>query len=162
MNVNHSMSGFDDVVKTVSALARSADKVVGAVQGLGENGGKVGGTKTSTKICLALGTAALLALFPITLKYNAQTGEGEYKSWLVGVKRTRLPAPSAEGNTHSVCVQAFPVAPQKQRIDLTNRSPAQKRPAVKVLPATTLKVAPIVTDKVRPVQLKRIQKENES
>jgi hypothetical protein len=162
MNVDHSMSGLDDVVKTVSALTRSTEKVVGVAQGFGKSGGKVGEMKPSAKICLALGTAALLALFPITLKYNAQTGEGEYKSWLVGVKRTRLPAPSTMGDTHSVRVQVFPTAPQKQRINLTDLPPAQKRPAVKVMPATTLKVAPIVTDKVRPVQLKRIQKENES
>lgn len=141
MKLEKDTSGIDKVVETATKYVNTADKVVGLAQNTFELGKKVGEMKTSTKIGLLLGGVLVLSLFPLRLAYDSQTGEGEYKSLLVSVKRTQRPARTTNDRTHDVSWEMFPtVRPKPSDIKPCDLPPAQKKEAIKVVPVQTYKI----------------------
>ena len=141
MKLEKDTSGIDKVVDTATKYVNTADKVVGLIQNTGELGKKVGNMKTSTKIGLLLGGVLVLSLFPLRLAYDSQTGEGEYKSLLVGVKRTQRPVRTTSDRTHDVSWEMFPtVRPKPSDIKPCDLPPAQKREPIKAQPIQTYRV----------------------
>lgn len=135
MKINQDTSGIDKVVNTASKIVDTTDKVVSLIGNIGDIGDKVGKMKTSTKIGLLLGGVLALSLFPLRLSYDSKTGEGEYKSLVVGVKRTQRPARTTEGRTHDLSWEAFPTVKVKpQDIKPCDLPPARTKQAVKAVP----------------------------
>ena len=141
MKLEKDTSGIDRVVETATKYVNTADKVVGLIQNAGELGKKVGDMKTSTKIGLLLGGVLVLSLFPLRLAYDSKTGEGEYKSLLVGVKRTQRPVRATSDRTHDVSLEMFPtVRPKPSDIKPCDLPPAQKREPIKAQPMQVCRV----------------------
>ena len=135
MNLYQDTSGIDKVVDIAAKYVNTADKVVGLVQNAGSIKRRVGGMKTSTKVGLLVGGALALCLFPLRLSYDSETGEGEYKSLVVGVKRTQRPERTTEGKTHALSWEAFPTVRVKPSdIKPCELPPAQKKQVVKAVP----------------------------
>lgn len=145
MKFEKDTGGFEKVVDVATKCVDTADKVVNLVGKVGNTGRKVGKMKTSTKVGLMLGGALAFCLFPLRLAYDSETGEGEYKSLLVSVKRTQRPKrPTNEAKpsgTHSVSWEMFPTVRVKpSHIDPCTLPPAQKKVPVKAVPMQTCKV----------------------
>ena len=141
MKIYQDTSGIDKVVNTASKIVDTTDKVVNLVGNIGDIGDKVGKMKTSTKIGLLLGGVLALSLFPLRLSYDSKTGEGEYKSLVVGVKRTQRPARPTEGRTHDLSWEAFPTVKVKpQDIKPCDLPPARTKQAVKAVPLQAQKI----------------------
>lgn len=141
MKLYQDTSGIDKVVDTAAKITSTTDKVVNIIRDVGDIGDKVGKMKTSTKIGLLLGGALVLSLFPLRLAYDSKTGEGEYKSLIVGVKRTQRPERTTEGRTHDVSVEMFPTVKVKPTdVDPCNLPPARKKQAVRAVPVQAHKV----------------------
>ncbi len=153
MKINQDTSGIDKVVNTASKIVDTTDKVVNLVGNISDIGNKVGKMKTSTKIGLLLGGVLALSLFPLRLSYDSKTGQGEYKSLVVGVKRTQRPARTTDGRTHDLSWEAFPTVKVKpQDIKPCDLPPARTKQAVKAVPLQAQRI-----QKVRvcvPVKLK--------
>ena len=126
MKLYQDTSGIDKVVNTASKIVDTTEKVVNLVGNIGDVGGKVGKMKTSTKIGLLLGGALALSLFPLRLSYDSKTGEGEYKSLAVSVKRTQRLARTTDGRTHDLSWEAFPTVKVKPQ----DVKPCELPPAV--------------------------------
>ena len=141
MKLDHDAGGIDKVVDVSTKFVKTADKVVDLFRNTDENGRKVGGLKTSTKICLLAGGALALCLFPLRLAYDSETGEGEYKSVLVGVKRIKKPSRSTQDKSHSVSFEMFPTVRVKPSdIQPCDLPPAQMKQPVKAVPMQTHRV----------------------
>ena len=141
MKIDHDAGGIGNVVSTATKYVETTDKVVTLIQKT-DNLGKKVGLKRSAMIGLAACGALALAFFPLRLKYDSQTGEGEYKSLVVGVKRTQRPTRPADGDkTHSLSWEIFPtVRPRPESIRLDELPPAKMREPVKAAPMTAAKV----------------------
>ena len=145
MKFEKDTGGFDRVADVATRYVNTADKVVnifGKVDGVGR---KVGGMKTSTKVGLLVGGALALCLFPLRLSYDSATGEGEYKSLIVGVKRTQRPARTTEEiesrGTHSLSWEMFPTVRVKPSdVKPCDLPPAQKREPIRAVPVQAHKV----------------------
>ncbi len=145
MKFEKDTGGFEKVVDVATKCVDTADKVVSLVGKVGSAGRKVGKMKTSTKVGLMLGGALAFCLFPLRLAYDSETGEGEYKSLLVSVKRTQRPERSTKEvearGTHSVSWEMFPtVRVRPDRVDPCTLPPAQKKAPVKAVPMRPCKV----------------------
>ena len=141
MKLYKDTSGIDKVVDTANRYVNTADKVVNLVNNTRSVKGKVGRLSENTKIGLLIGGAVALCLFPLHLSYDSETGEGEYKSLAVHVKRTQRPERTTNGKTHSVSWEAFPTVRVKPSdIDPCELPPAQKKEAVKAVPMQAHKV----------------------
>ena len=141
MKLYQDTSGIDKVVDTAARIVGTTDKVVDLVRNTGDVGKKVGEMKTATKVGLLLGGVLVLSLFPLRLAYDSKTGEGEYKSLVVGVKRTQRPERTTEGRTHDVSFEMFPTVKVKPTdIDPCNLPPAQSKQAVRAVPMQAQKV----------------------
>lgn len=141
MKFEKDTGGIDKVVDVAVKVVNTTDKVVRLFENKDEDGNKVGGMKTSTKIGLLVGSALALCLFPTRLAYDSQTGEGEYQSLLVGVKRTQRPERTTDGKTHSVSWEMFPtVQVTASDIDPCDLPPAQKREVRHAVPMQTHRV----------------------
>jgi hypothetical protein len=141
MKLYQDTSGIDKVVNTASKIVDTADKVVSLVGNIGDIGSRVGKMKTSTKVGLLLGGALVLSLFPLRLSYDSKTGEGEYKSLAVGVKRTQRPARATMGRTHDLSWEAFPTVKVKpQDVKPCELPPARTKQAVKAMPVQAQKI----------------------
>ena len=141
MKLYQDTSGIDKVVETASKYVNTADKVVNLVQNTRSVKNKVGGLSKSTKIGLLIGGALALCLFPLQLSYDSETGEGEYKSLAVHVKRTQRPVRTPEGKTHALSWEAFPTVRVKPTdIRPCELPPAKQKAAVKAVPMQTQKV----------------------
>ena len=139
MRFEQDTGGFDKVVEVATKYANTADKVVGLIAKADNVGRNVGKIRTSTKVGLLVGGALALCLFPLRLAYDSQTGEGEYRSLLVSVKRTQRPArPTKEGNerdAHSISWEMFPtVRVRPSDVKPCDLPPAQKREPRKAIP----------------------------
>lgn len=158
MKLYQDTSGIDKVVETANKYVNTADKVVNLVRNAGSVKNKVGGLSKSTKIGLLIGGALALCLFPLHLSYDSETGEGEYRSLAVHVKRTQRPERTQNGKTHALSWEAFPTVRVKPSdIRPCELPPAKQKAAVKAVPMQTQKVrkaSPCV-----PVKLKA-QEEN--
>ncbi len=141
MKIDHDAGGIEKVVDAATKCVDATDKVVTLVQKT-DNLGKKVGLKRSAMIGIAACGALALAFFPLRLKYDSQTGEGEYKSLVVGVKRTQRPTrPAAQDKSHSLSWEIFPtVRPRPENIDLRDLPPAKRREPVKAVPMTAAKV----------------------
>ena len=143
MKFEKDTGGFDRVADVAVKYVNTADKVVNLFNKTDSLSKKVGGMKSSTKAGLLIGGALALCLFPLRLSYDSETGEGEYKSLAVRVKRMQRPERTTKGKTHSLSWEAFPtVKVRPSEIDPCELPPAQK-------------CAPI---RAVPVQAKRVQK----
>ena len=141
MKLYKDTSGIDKVVDVATKYVNTADKVVSLAQKTGNLRRKVGGLQTPVKVGLLVGGALALCLFPLHLSYDSETGEGEYKSLAVRVKRTQRPQRTTDGKTHALSWEAFPTVQVKQTdIDPCKLPPAQKKQAVKVVPVQARKV----------------------
>lgn len=141
MSFEKDTGGFDKVAQVAMKYANIADKVVGIVSKVDETGRKVGKMKTSTKIGLLAGGALALCLFPLRLAYDSETGEGEYRSLLVGVKRTQRPTRTTDGKTHSLSWEAFPtVKVRPEQVKPCDLPPAQRREPIRAVPVNAVKV----------------------
>ena len=141
MKLYQDTSGIDKVVNTASKIVNTADKVVGLTRDVSGLGERVGKMKTSTKIGLLLGGVLALSLFPLRLSYDSKTGEGEYKSLAVGVKRTLRPERTTNGRTHDLAWEAFPTVKVKPRdIKPCDLPPARTKQAVKAVPLQAHKI----------------------
>lgn len=135
MKLDHDAGGIDKVVDASVKFVNTADKVVDLFRNTNNGGKKAGGLKTSTKICLLAGGALALCLFPLRLAYDSETGEGEYRSVLVGVKRMQRPVRSTQGRSHSVSWEMFPTVRVKPSdIDPCKLPPAEVRTPIKAEP----------------------------
>ena len=135
MKFEKDTGGFEKVVDVATKCVDAADKVVNLVGKVENTGRKVGKMKTSTKVGLLVGGALALCLFPLRLSYDSATGEGEYKSLVVGVKRTQRPERTTEGKTHSLAWEAFPTVRVKPSdVKPCDLPPAQKREPRKAIP----------------------------
>ena len=141
MKLYQDTSGIDKVADAALKITNTADKVVETVQNAVDIKNKVGGMKTSTKVGLLIGGALVLALFPTRLSYDSKTGEGEYKSLAVHVKRTKRPTRATNGKTHDLSWEAFPTVRVKPK-DIVPRElpPAYKKQAVKAVPVQAHKI----------------------
>ncbi len=141
MNFEKDTGGIDKVVDTATRFVNTTDKVVTLFQKSQDTGRKVAGMKTSTKIGLLVGGALALALFPLRLAYDSETGEGEYKSLLVGVKRTQRPERTQNEQTHALSWEMFPTVRVKPSdVKPCELPPAQKRQPVKPVPVEAVRV----------------------
>ena len=141
MKLYQDTSGIDKVVNTASKIVNTADKVVGLARDVSGLGKRVGKMKTSTKIGLLLGGALALSLFPLRLSYDSKTGEGEYKSLAVGVKRTQRPERTTNGRTHDLAWEAFPTVRVKPTdVKPCDLPPARTKQAVKAVPLQAHKI----------------------
>ena len=141
MKVYRDTSGFDKVVSTAARITNTTDKVVNEIRKVRGVREKVGGMSTAAKVGLLFGSAAALCLFPLQLSYDSETGEGEYKSLAVHVKRTQKPERPTSGRTHEVSVEMFPtVKPRVPRAAPSDLPPAQTKQAVKSVPMQVRKV----------------------
>lgn len=141
MKFEKDTGGFDKVADVAAKYVNTADKVVTLFNKTTSLGEKVGGMKTSTKVGLLLGGALALCLFPLRLRYDSETGEGEYKSLAVRVKRTQRPERTTDGKTHSLSWEAFPtVKVRPSDIDPCDLPPAQKREPIKAVPMQAKRV----------------------
>lgn len=136
MRLEKDTSGFDKVAETAAKCANSVDKVANAIEKAANIRDKVGNMKTSTRVGLVLGGALALCLFPLRLAYDSETGEGEYRSLLVHVKRTQRPTrEQTEYKKHDVSWEPFPTVRKKvadvRPVDLP---PAQKCAVIKAAP----------------------------
>lgn len=135
MKLDHDAGGIDKVVDVSAKFVKTADKVVELFRNTDENGRRVGGMKTSAKVCLLAGGALALCLFPLRLAYDSETGEGEYKSLLVGVKRMQKPSRSTQDKSHAVSFEMFPTVRVKPSdIDPCDLPPAKMKQPVKAVP----------------------------
>ena len=141
MKLYQDTSGIDKVVNTASKIVNATERVVSLIRNIGDIGSKVGEIKTSTKIGLLLGGVLALSLFPLRLSYDSKTGEGEYKSLAVGVKRTQRPARTTDGRTHDLSWEAFPTVKVKpQDVKPCELPPARTKQAVKAVPLQAQKI----------------------
>ena len=141
MKLYRDTSGIDKVVETANKYVNTADKVVNLVQNAGSVKNKVGGLSKSAKIGLLIGGALALCLFPLQLSYDSETGEGEYKSLAVHVKRTRRPERTQNGKAHALSWEAFPTVRVKPSdIRPCELPPAKQKAAVKAVPMQAQKV----------------------
>ena len=141
MKLYKDTSGIDKVVDVATKYVNTADRVVTLAQKAGGLQRKVGGLKKSTKVGLLVGGALALCLFPLHLSYDSETGEGEYKSLAVHVKRTQRPQRTTDGKTHALSFEAFPTVRVKPaEIDPCSLPPAQKKQAVKAVPVQPYRV----------------------
>lgn len=141
MKLYQDTSGIDKVVNTASKIVNTTEKVVSLIGNIGDVGSKVGKMKTSTKIGLLLGGVLALSLFPLRLSYDSKTGEGEYKSLAVGVKRTQRPVRTTDGRTHDLSREAFPTVKVKpQDVKPCELPPARTKQAVKAVPLQAQKI----------------------
>lgn len=141
MNLYQDTSGIDKVVDSAVKISNTVNKVVDIFANIGSAGEKVGKMKTSAKIGLLIGSAAVLSLFPLRLAYDSKTGEGEYQSLVVHVKRTQKPERSMSGRTHDVSLEMFPTVKTKPAdIKPCDLPVAQKKQAVKAVPMQVNKV----------------------
>ena len=141
MKFEKDTGGFEKVVDVATKCVDTADKVVNLVGKVGNTGRKVGKLKTSTKVGLMLGGALAFCLFPLRLAYDSETGEGEYKSVLVGVKRIKKPSRSTQDKSHSVSFEMFPTVRVKPSdIQPCDLPPAQMKQPVKAVPMQTHRV----------------------
>ncbi len=141
MKLYQDTSGIDKVVNVATKYVNTADKVVEMVQNVGSIKRRVGGMKTSTKVGLLVGGALALCLFPLHLSYDSETGEGEYKSLVVGVKRTQRPERTTEGRTHDLTWKVFPTVRVKPSdLKPCELPPAQKKQAIKAVPMQAYRV----------------------
>ncbi len=141
MKFEKDTGGFDKVADVATKYVDTADKVVMLFNKTTSLGEKVGGMKTSTKAGLLIGGALALCLFPLHLRYDSATGEGEYQSLAVRVKRTQRPERTTEGKTHSLSWEAFPtVRVRPADIDPCDLPPAQKREPIKAVPMQAQRV----------------------
>ena len=141
MKFEKDTGGFDRVADMATRYIDTADKVVNLFNKTDSLGRKVGGVKTSTKVGLLVGGALALCLFPLRLRYDSETGEGEYQSLAVRVKRTQRPERTTGGKTHSLSWEAFPtVKVRPSDIDPCDLPPAQKREPVKAVPMQAQRV----------------------
>ena len=141
MKLYQDTSGIDKVVNTASKIVNTADKVVGLARDVSGLGERVGKMKTSTKIGLLLGGALALSLFPLRLSYDSKTGQGEFKSLAVGVKRTQRPARTTNGRTHDLAWEVFPTVRVKPTdIKPCDLPPARTKQAVKAVPLQAHKI----------------------
>ena len=141
MKLYQDTSGIDKVVEVATKFVNTTDKVVNLVRDTADVKKKVGGLKTSTKVGLLVGGALALCLFPLRLSYDSKTGEGEYKSLVVGVKRTQRPERSTEGRTHGLAWEVFPTVRVKPAdIKPCDLPPARTKQAVKAVPVQAHKI----------------------
>lgn len=134
-------SGIDKVVDIATKYVNTTDKVVCLVQKAASVKNKVGGMKTSTKVGLLVGGVLALCLFPLQLSYDSETGEGEYKSLAVHVKRTQRPERTTNGKTHALSWEAFPTVRVKPSdVKPCELPPAQKKQVVKAQPVQAHRV----------------------
>ena len=141
MKLYQDTSGIDKVVNTASKIVDTTERVVSLIGNIGDVGGRVEKMKTSTKIGLLLGGALALSLFPLRLSYDSKTGEGEYKSLAVGVKRTQRPVRTTDGRTHDLSWEAFPTVKVKpQDVKPCELPPARTKQAVKAVPLQAQKI----------------------
>lgn len=141
MKLEKDTGGFDKVVEVATKYVNTADKVVNIFGKVDNMGRKVGGMKTSTKVGLLVGGALALCLFPLRLAYDSETGEGEYRSLALSVKRTQRPERSTQNKTHSVSWEMFPtVQVRPENIRPCDLPPAQKKEPVKAVPVQAVKV----------------------
>ena len=141
MKLYQDTSGIDKVVNTASKIVDTTDKVVSLVGNIGDIGSRVGKMKTSTKVGLLLGGALVLSLFPLRLSYDSKTGEGEFKSLAVSVKRTQRPSRATMGRTHDLSWEAFPTVKVKpQDVKPCELPPARTKQAVKAMPVQAHKI----------------------
>lgn len=135
MKFEKDTGGIDKVVDVATKCVNTADKVVNIFAKAENVGQKVGGMKTGAKVGLLVGSALALSLFPLRLAYDSESGEGEYKSLLVGVKRTQRPERTTQGKTHSVSWEMFPTVRVKPSdIDPATLPPASKKAPIKAVP----------------------------
>ncbi len=141
MKLYKDTSGIDKVVDAANKCVNTVDKVVNLVNDARSVKGKVGGLSKNAKIGLLVGGAVALCLFPLQLSYDSETGEGEYKSLAVHVRRTQRPRRSTNGKTHALSWEAFPTVRVKPTdIRPCELPPAQKKEAVKAVPMQAHKV----------------------
>lgn len=141
MKFEKDTDGFDRVADVALKYVNTADKVVNIFGRADDVGAKVEKMKTSTKVGLLVGGALALCLFPLRLSYDSATGEGEYKSLVVGVKRTQRPERTTEGKTHSLAWEAFPTVRVKPSdVKPCDLPPAQKREPIRAVPVQAHKV----------------------
>lgn len=141
MKVYRDTSGFDEVVNVATRITDTTDKVVNEVRKVRGVREKVGGLSTGVKVGLLFGGALALSLFPLQLSYDSETGEGEYKSLAVHVKRTQKPERPTNGRTHDLMVEMFPtVKPRMPRVQPCDLPPAQIKQTVKAVPMQVHKV----------------------
>ncbi len=141
MELYQDTGGIDKVVDTAAKIVNTTDKVVSIIQRAGNIKRKVGGMKTSTKVGLLLGGALVLSLFPLRVSYDSKTGEGEYRSPVVGIKRTQRPARTAKECTHDVSFEMFPtVKVRPSDVKPCDLPPAQKKQAVRAIPIQAYKI----------------------
>lgn len=134
MELYQDTSGISEVVNAAAKIVNTADKVVGFARNASALGKRVGKMKTSTKVGLLLGGVLVLSLFPLRLCYDRETGEGEFKSLAVSVKRTQRPTPTTTGRTHDLAWEAFPTVKIKPAdIKPCDLPVAQKKQAVKAV-----------------------------
>ena len=153
MNLYQDTSGIDKVVDTALKFANIAEKVVETINNVSEINRNVGKMKTSTKVGLLLGGVLVLSLFPLRLSYDSKTGEGEYRSLAVRVKRTQRPERTTAGRTHDLRLEMFPTVKVKpQNIKPCDLPPARKKDAVCAVPVQASKIQkakPVVPVKLR-------------
>ncbi len=141
MKLEKDTSGIDKVVDVASKCVDTADKVVNIFAKFDNTGRKVGGMKPAAKVGLFVGSALALSLLPLRVAYDSETGEGEYKSVLVGVKRVKKPVRSTQEKTHSLSWEVFPTVKVKPSdIDPCELPPAQKKAPVKAVPMQAYRV----------------------
>ncbi len=141
MKLCQDTSRIDKVVDTAAKIVSTTDKVVNLVRNTGELSENVGKMKTSTKVGLLLGGALALSLFPLRVRYDSETGEGEYKSLLVGVKRTQRPERTTKGRAHATSWEMFPtVKVRPSDVKPCELPPARKKPAVRAVPMQVHKI----------------------
>ncbi|MBQ1233883.1 MAG: hypothetical protein IIX86_10170 [Clostridia bacterium] len=141
MELYQDTSGMSEVVNAAEKIVNTADKVVGFARNTSALGKRVGKMKTSTKVGLLLGGVLVLSLLPLRLCYDRETGEGEFKSLAVSVKRTQRPAPATNGRTHDLVWEAFPTVRVKPRdVKPCELPPAQKKDAIRAIPVQAYKI----------------------
>ena len=141
MKIDHDAGGIGKVVSGAVKCVDTADRVVSLFQKSDDLGRKVG-IKRSAMIGIAACGALALAFFPLRLKYDSETGEGEYKSLVVGVKRTLRPTrPEPGQGSHSLSWEMFPtVRVRPETVNVRDLPPAKMREPVKAVPMTAAKV----------------------
>lgn len=141
MKIDHDAGGIGKVVSGAVKCVDTADRVVTLFQKSDNLGRKVG-LKRSALVGIAACGALALAFFPLKLKYDSQTGEGEYQSLVVGVKRTLRPTRPAPGQeAHTLSWEIFPtVQVRPSSVVVRDLPPAQKSEPVKAVPMAVAKV----------------------
>ena len=153
---------YDRVVALASKAVNTADKVVDTVREMNLCKDKVGKMSASAKVGLLVGGTLALCLLPRRVAYDSETGEGEYQSLLLHVKRKRMRSATTEtaksGKEHDVSWELFPTV-QAKGAGIAHVKPCDLPPArtVQVVRATPMQVNKVQKARVCvPVKLRAV------